>query len=39
MKIRNEKDQEMDLWKELLIKARYELPDATEQKLHAVVFK
>ena len=29
----------MDLWRELLIKARYELPDATDQKLHAVVFK
>jgi hypothetical protein len=29
----------MELWNELLIKARYDMPAASEQKLHAVVFK
>jgi hypothetical protein len=38
-KLRKEKDQDKHLWDELLVKARYEMPAASDQKLAAVVFK
>ena len=39
LKIRAEKDQETDLWRELLAKARYEMPAASQEKLNAIVFR
>ena len=38
-KIRKEKDQEQELWAELLVKVKFEYPSATDNKLHAIVFK
>jgi len=38
-KLRDEKDKDMPLWDELLVKARYDMPSASEQKIAAVVFK
>ena len=38
-KLRAEKDDEVVLWKELLEKARYDMPAASEQKLRALVYK
>mmetsp|Transcript_16070 Transcript_16070/g.27123 ORF Transcript_16070/g.27123 Transcript_16070/m.27123 type:complete len:293 (+) Transcript_16070:231-1109(+) len=37
-KLREEKNEEMQLWQELLEKARHEMPGASEQKLQAIVF-
>jgi hypothetical protein len=34
-----EKEEEMQIWDQLLKKARYEFPSASENKLHAIVFK
>ena len=38
-KLRNEKEDEQVLWKELLEKARYDMPAASEQKHRALVYK
>jgi len=38
-KIRAEKDQEVQLWSDLMAKARYEMPAASEQRLSAIVHK
>lgn len=38
-KLRSEKEDEMVLWEKLLVKARYDFPSASENKLHAIVFK
>ena len=38
-KIRVEKDQETELWKDLLAKARYEMPAASQEKLSAIVHR
>jgi hypothetical protein len=38
-KIRTEKDQEQDLWVELLAVAKFDDPGASENKLHAKVYK
>ena len=38
-KLRAEKDDEVALWKDLLAKARYDMPAASEQKLRALVYK
>ena len=38
-KYRGEKDAETLLWEDLLAKARYSMPAASEQKLQAIVFK
>lgn len=38
-KLRAEKDDEVALWKDLLAKARYSMPAASEQKLRALVYK
>lgn len=38
-KLRSEKDDEQVLWKELLEKARYDMPAASDQKLRALVYK
>jgi hypothetical protein len=37
-KLRQEKDEEVNLWAELLSKARHEMPGASEQKLRALVY-
>jgi hypothetical protein len=37
--IRDEKRGEGELWEELLAKARYEMPAASDQKLRALVYK
>ena len=36
---RKEKDEDMALWEELLKQARFNDPGASEQKLHALVYK
>lgn len=38
-KLREEKNDEVALWKDLLEKARYQMPAASEQKLRALVYK
>ena len=38
-KYRDEKEKEQALCKELFAKARYEFPDATENKLNAIVYR
>lgn len=38
-KVRKEKEQESPLWTQLLEKARYDMPSASDEKLRAVVFK
>lgn len=38
-KLRAEKDDEVALWKDLLEKARYTMPAASDQKLRALVYK
>ena len=38
-KIRTEKDAEQELWKELLEKAAFDMPGASDSKLQAIVFK
>jgi hypothetical protein len=38
-KLRAEKDDEVALWKDLLEKARYDMPAASDQKLRALVYK
>lgn len=38
-KLRSEKEDEAVLWDRLLVKARYEFPSASQNKLHALVFK
>ena len=37
--LREEKRGEQHLWDELLTKARYEMPAASDQKLRALVYK
>lgn len=37
-KLREEKNDEVELWKDLLKKARHEMPGASEQKLRAIVY-
>ena len=38
-KLRAEKDGEVGLWDDLLAKARYEMPAASDEKLRALVYK
>lgn len=38
-KLREEKDDEVELWAKLLEKARHEMPGASDQKLQAIVYK
>lgn len=38
-KIRNEKQQEIEICKELYAKVRYEMPGATESKIDAIVYR
>lgn len=37
-KLREEKNDEVELWSNLLKKARHEMPGASEQKLRAIVY-
>lgn len=37
--MRSEKDQEVDLWYQLMEKQRFEMPGASQEKLNAIVHK
>jgi hypothetical protein len=37
-KMREEKEIDIEMWRDLLEKARYEMPGATEERLKAIVF-
>jgi len=38
-KLRNEKNEEVELWQNLLEKARHDMPGASEEKLKAIVYR
>ena len=38
-KVRAEKDQEVELWEQLLAKAEFDMPGASKARLNALVYK